>query len=189
MQCIIVTNHYTATTTIFCEPTVFLYSLRSPNTGGACYSSCIFWKWPVPSPTAEATSTGVSELFTFRVMHLCSHTDCTKKTPIIYIWFPEGEESRERRRVWEVGGQVPLVMVSVRSQYCTLPLLISTVQQGQLLWKHCCTVADPAPSVVVVVSEPCCSTRDTRTLSWACDGTVFGGKNNNNNKKNPTVTS
>lgn len=64
----------------------------------------------------------------------CITAACTKKT-IICIWFPEGEESRERRRVWEVGGQVPLVMVSVRSQYCMLPLLISTVQQGQLLWK------------------------------------------------------
>lgn len=42
----------------FVSPPCFLYSLRSPKTGGACYSSCIFWKWPVPSPTAEATNTG-----------------------------------------------------------------------------------------------------------------------------------
>lgn len=117
----------------FVSPPCFLYSLRSPKTGGACYSSCIFWKWPVPSPTAEATNTGQWVIYFQGHASLQPHW-LYKKT-IICIWFPEGEESRERRRVWEVGGQVPLVMVSVRSQYCMLPLLISTLQQGQLLWK------------------------------------------------------
>lgn len=58
------------------------------------------------------------------------HWLCTKT--IICILFPEG------------GGQIS------GSQYCTLPLLISTVHQGQFIWKHspgCWTTATPASSI------------------------------------------
>lgn len=125
--------------TLHCNTMWYLWNMRTMMNTCCCVCACYCrivclalntaltvdtcWKW-----CAKVNTGCVCELWPFRVMNQCSNTDCAQTQSSACGFLREGV----RFQGW---------WCWCRSQYRTLPLLISTVRQGHFIWKQSCAAA------------------------------------------------